>query len=108
MFQILMSQSCLLMSSALAVLISPTGFSTGKYRSYVGAQATASTSYSWGNGQAVAPDGERESFWKPGSVDSHVGEPCIHLNFSGLQPPGAWEDTRCSFTVINVVCEFVP
>ena len=103
-----LSQSCLLMSLVSAVLSSPTGFSTGQYRSYVGARATNSTSYSWSNGQPVARDGERESFWRPGSGDSHVGEPCLHLNYSGLQPAGAWEDTRCNFTVNNVVCEFVP
>ena len=108
LFQILMSQSRLFMSLALAVLSASTGFPIGQYRSYIGARATNSTSYSWSNGQAVAREGERESFWRPGSADSHVGEPCIHLNFSGIQPSGVWEDTRCNFIVNNVVCEFVP
>ena len=94
------------MSLAFAVLSSPTGFSTGQYRSYVGARATNSTNLSWSNGQAVPRDGERESFWTPGSDDSHVGESCLHLNYSGLQPASAWEDTRCDFPVNNVVCEF--
>ena len=96
------------MSLAFAVLSSPTGFPIGKYRSYVGARATNSTGYSWSNGQPVARDGERESFWSPDSDDNHTVEPCLHLKFSGLQPSGAWEDTRCNFTVNNVVCEFVP
>ena len=103
-----MSQSCLLMSLALAVLYSPTGFSTGHHLSYVGALATNSTSYSWSNGQAVARQGERESFWAPGFNGSHVGEPCLYLDFGGPRSAVGWEDTRCDLTVNNVVCEFVP
>ena len=103
-----MSHSSRLMSLVFAVLSSPTGFSTDQYRSYVGARATNSTSFSWSDGQAVPLDGERESFWRPGSDDSHVGEPCLHLNYSGLQPSGAWEDACCKFKVNNVVCEFIP
>jgi len=96
------------MTLALAVLSSPTGFPSSQYWSYVGALATNSTSYSWSNGQAVARQGERESFWTPGFNGSHVGEPCIYLDFTASTFPIGWEDTRCDLTVNNVVCEFVP